>query len=100
VVFEFLWFELGGLALNDMLRKIEHNLGDPHVLNIVEILILVPDLRVAQQVTHQSFAKWFDRNDVFSAGQHYTADRYHAHFADGLPNDCKSVMTDLASGTR
>jgi hypothetical protein len=43
VVLELLGLEGRGLLVDDMLRQIEHVLGDPHVLDVVEVFLLIPN---------------------------------------------------------
>ena len=43
VILELLGFELASLLGDDMLRQVEHVLGDLHVLDVVKVFLLVPD---------------------------------------------------------
>jgi hypothetical protein len=59
-------FDRNSEFFEDMLGGIEHLLRHLNVLNIVEILVLVPYLRIAQQ---QAVPAGFQRDDVLPVGQ-------------------------------
>jgi hypothetical protein len=56
--FELLRIEVGRLLADDMLRQIEHVVGDFHILDLVEIFLLIPDfIGVSQERAHEAFVE-------------------------------------------
>ena len=99
MIFEFLRFERSGFLLHDVLRKVQHILGDFDVLDLVEIFLRIADfVGVAQQRAHQSLIERLQCDDMFTAGQHDASDCDLVHRADGLADDREGVVTHLAVG--
>src|ERR1700681_3162543 len=62
VVLELLRLERGGLLVDDVLCQIKHVLRDFHVLDLVEIFLLVPDfVGVSQERPHQTVLQRLQR---------------------------------------
>ena len=86
-----------GFLLDDVFCEIEHVLRDLHVLDAVEILSrLAHFVWIAQQQAHQAVVARLQRNHVLAVGQHQAAERNLVGGADGLANDRKGVVSDLA----
>src|SRR5207244_1384857 len=64
VILEFLGVERARLLVDDVPREVEHVLGDLHVLDLVEVLLLGADLvGVAQQRTDETLLQRLERDD-------------------------------------
>src|SRR6266404_2206052 len=99
VVLKSLRFEIGRLLAYNMLRQIKHILRNFHVLDLVEVFLLVPNyVGVPQKRAHQTFARRLQADDVLAARQYDSADSNHVHVADSFPDDGESVVT-APSGT-
>jgi hypothetical protein len=62
VILKLLRIECRGLSGNDVLRQIEHVLRNFHVLDLVEVFLLVPDfVRVAEKCSHQTLLQGLSR---------------------------------------
>jgi hypothetical protein len=82
-----------------MLRQIEHVFCDFHVLDLVEVFLLVPDfVGVPQESPHEAFVEGLQADDVLAARRDDATDGYLIHAADGFPDHRKSVVTNFAVG--
>ena len=96
MVLEPLGLEVRFLGLHDMLREIEHVLGDFLVGNIVEIFrLLAHFVGIAQRHAHHALAARLQRDDVLARGEHHLADRDHALLADGFADHGERLLPDF-----
>jgi hypothetical protein len=72
-----------------------------HVLDVVEILLRIPDLiGIAQKRSHEPLVHRLERDDVLAVGQDHASNRDLVHLTDGLADDGESVVTDLTVRTQ
>ena len=96
MIFELVGLKFSFFCLDDMGRQVEHVLGDLLVLDLIEIVLFVSYLvRIAQRHAHHSLAARFQRNHVLARGEDHLPERHHSFLANGLANDCESLLTDL-----
>src|SRR5215469_7100367 len=99
VVLEVRRIEVARLVADDVTCKVEHVLGELQLRNILEVRLFISHfIRISKRHAQQAPASHLKCNNVLPAGQDDPTERDHIHFADGVSNDCKSILPDLTIG--
>ena len=95
-VFELCGIEVTGFGVDDVSSKIKHLLGQLQLGDVLKVRGLISNfIREAQRQAQQAAVLWFERDDVLAACEHDPAECHHVHFANGVTDNSKGILSDL-----
>src|SRR5262249_41626810 len=88
------------LVADDVTCKIHHVLRQLELGDVFEVWLFISDfIGISKSHAQQTPPPRLKCDDVLPARQHDAAERDHVHFADGVADDGKRILSDLTIGS-